>query len=122
MSEYISRLQSVILVQNLPDCNSHELEELCKPFGEVLGTMLMGNRGLVQFVCEDQVKDAIKALNKSSFKSNVLAVRNASYRKLEESVYVPPTKKQRVQEDMEVEEEVQSEGEHRELEEDMEIG
>ncbi|XP_065724220.2 uncharacterized protein [Drosophila suzukii] len=112
----ISRMQSVILVQNLPDCKRHELEELCKPFGEILGTMVMGNDGFVQFVCEDQAEDAIEALDMSTFKSNVLAVRNAYW----ESVYVPPTKKKRVEEDMP--EEVQAEGVHQEQEEDMEIG
>jgi len=75
-------MQSVILVQNLPDCKRHELEELCKPFGEILGTMVMGNDGFVQFVCEDQAEDAIEALDMSTFKSNVLAVRNAYWGKV----------------------------------------
>jgi len=36
----------------------------------------VGNDGFVQFVCEDQAEDAIEALDMSTFKSNVLAVRN----------------------------------------------
>jgi len=42
----------------------------------------MGNDGFVQFVCEDQAEDAIEALDMSTFKSNVLAVRNAYWGKV----------------------------------------
>jgi len=44
--------------------------------------MVMGNDGFVQFVCEDQAEDAIEALDMSTFKSNVLAVRNAYWGKV----------------------------------------
>ncbi|KAH8240019.1 hypothetical protein KR032_010353 [Drosophila birchii] len=67
-----------IFLGNLPICTREELVSICQPYGKVLGSMVQKNYGFVQFESEEIANKAATALNKSSFKSNVLTVRNAN--------------------------------------------
>ncbi|XP_034480825.1 uncharacterized protein LOC117786597 [Drosophila innubila] len=67
-----------IYVGNLPLCTREELESICHPYGKVLGSAVQKNFGFVQFESEEIANKCADALNKSSFKSRELKVRNAS--------------------------------------------
>ncbi|KAH8322728.1 hypothetical protein KR059_004468 [Drosophila kikkawai] len=67
-----------IFLGNLPICTREELVSISHPYGKVLGSMVQKNYGFVQFESEEIANKAAAALNKSTFKSNVLTVRNAS--------------------------------------------
>lgn len=67
-----------IFLGNLPSCTCEELESICHPYGKVLGSLVQKHFGFVQFESEEIANKCANALNKSSFKSNILTVRNAS--------------------------------------------
>lgn len=67
-----------IFLGNLPTCTGDELESICHPYGKVLGSLVQKHFGFVQFENEEIANKCANALNKSSFKSNILTVRNAS--------------------------------------------
>ncbi|XP_017840939.1 nuclear receptor coactivator 5 [Drosophila busckii] len=67
-----------IFLGNLPACTREELESICHPYGKVLGSLVQKNFGFVQFESEEVANKCAAALNRSSFKSNCLTVRNAS--------------------------------------------
>ncbi|XP_017043436.1 nuclear receptor coactivator 5 [Drosophila ficusphila] len=71
-------VKSRIFLGNLPICTREELVSICQPYGKVLGSVVQKNYGFVQFETEDLANKAASALNKSTFKQNVLTVRNAS--------------------------------------------
>ncbi|XP_016991882.1 nuclear receptor coactivator 5 [Drosophila rhopaloa] len=70
--------KSRIFVGNLPVCTREELVSICRPYGQVLGSMVQKNYGFVQFESEELANKAASALHKSTFKQNMLTVRNAS--------------------------------------------
>ncbi|KAH8366604.1 hypothetical protein KR084_006464, partial [Drosophila pseudotakahashii] len=75
-----TRLKSRIVVRNLPpDCSRVELAKECQCFGKILGSRIDGTEGFVQFASEDEAENAIEALDKTTFKSQLLDVSNASY-------------------------------------------
>ncbi|XP_034111738.1 nuclear receptor coactivator 5 [Drosophila albomicans] len=63
---------------NLPRCTRKELESICHSYGTVLGSLVQKNFGFVQFEDEETANKCAEALNKSTFKSKTLIVRNAS--------------------------------------------
>lgn len=67
-----------IFVSNLPPVTPEELESICHPYGKVLGSLVRKNFGFVQFESEEIANKCADALNKSTFKSKMLVVRNAS--------------------------------------------
>lgn len=67
-----------IFIGNLPICTREELESICHPYGKVLGSLVQKNFGFVQFENEEIANKCAAALNKSTFKSKALTVRNAS--------------------------------------------
>ncbi|KAM8710599.1 hypothetical protein ACLKA7_017254 [Drosophila subpalustris] len=67
-----------IYVGNLPMCTREELESICHPYGKVVGSLVQKNFGFVQFESEEIANKCADALNKSTFKSKALIVRNAS--------------------------------------------
>ncbi|KAH8406844.1 hypothetical protein KR222_005755 [Zaprionus bogoriensis] len=67
-----------IFLGNLPTCTRQELESICHPYGKVLGSLVHKNFGFVQFEDEETANKCAAALNKSSFKTFILTVRNAS--------------------------------------------
>ncbi|XP_017063408.1 nuclear receptor coactivator 5 [Drosophila eugracilis] len=67
-----------IFLGNLPSCTREELVSICQPYGNVLGSMVQKNYGFVQFETEELANKAASALHKSTFKQNLLTVRNAS--------------------------------------------
>ncbi|XP_064544728.1 nuclear receptor coactivator 5 [Drosophila montana] len=67
-----------IFIGNLPICTKEELESICHPYGKVLGSLVQKNFGFVQFESEEIANKCAGALNKSTFKSKALTVRNAS--------------------------------------------
>ncbi|XP_039500083.1 uncharacterized protein LOC120456996 [Drosophila santomea] len=80
-----THLRSRILVRNLPTCTRHELARLCIPFGEILGSLVLGNHGFIQFARESDAKTAIQILDQSIFKSKLILVSSASFRSLRAS-------------------------------------
>eukprot|EP00099_Drosophila_melanogaster_P008782 NP_001261502.1 neosin, isoform B [Drosophila melanogaster] len=70
--------KSRIFLGNLPVCTREELVSICQPYGKVLGSMVQKNYGFVQFETEELANKAASALHKSTFKQNMLTVRNAS--------------------------------------------
>lgn len=71
-------MKNRIFLGNLPTCTREELVSICLPYGKVLGSMVQKNYGFVQFDSEETANKAAAALHKSTFKSNILTVRNAS--------------------------------------------
>ncbi|XP_068149796.1 uncharacterized protein Neos [Drosophila tropicalis] len=67
-----------IFLGNIPICTRKDLESICQPYGNVLGSVVQKNFGFVQFESEEIANKAATALNRSTFKSNTLTVRNAS--------------------------------------------
>ncbi|XP_037723656.1 uncharacterized protein LOC119555997 [Drosophila subpulchrella] len=84
-----TRLTSRIFVGNLPPCSRKELAELCAGYGKVLGTMIQGTFGFVQFESERQANIAIMALNLSRFKAKTLTAHSATFQSMEEHGYAP---------------------------------
>ncbi|XP_075160885.1 nuclear receptor coactivator protein neosin [Haematobia irritans] len=74
-------VQNRIFVGNLPTCTREELESICKPYAKVLGSLVQKNFGFVQFESEEMANKVAKALTKSTFKGNIITVRNANQRK-----------------------------------------
>ncbi|XP_017841424.1 uncharacterized protein LOC108599147 [Drosophila busckii] len=70
-------VQNRIYLGNLPLCSREELENICHPYGKVLGSLVQKKFGFVQFESEEEANKCAAALNRSSFKSNYLTVRNA---------------------------------------------
>ncbi|XP_043660146.1 uncharacterized protein LOC122624572 [Drosophila teissieri] len=77
-----TRLRSRILVRNLPACTRQELARLCHPFGQILGSLVLGSHGFIQFARESEAKTAIEMLDQSTFKSKLILVSSASFRSL----------------------------------------
>ncbi|KAH8370860.1 hypothetical protein KR093_005237 [Drosophila rubida] len=71
-------IKNRIYVGNLPRCTREELESICHPYGTVLGSLVQKNFGFVQFEDEETANKCADALNKSTFKSKILIVRNAT--------------------------------------------
>ncbi|XP_022221448.2 nuclear receptor coactivator 5 [Drosophila obscura] len=69
-----------IFVGNLPVCTREELASICLPYGEVLGSVVQKNFGFVQLESEEVANKCATALNKSTFKTKILRVRNANNR------------------------------------------
>ncbi|XP_017045832.1 uncharacterized protein LOC108091235 [Drosophila ficusphila] len=83
-----TRLKSRIFVRNLPNCTREELAAHCMPFGVILGSLVEGKYGYIQFTKESIAQAAIDGLDNSVFKSRFIKVQNASYRSLEENGFV----------------------------------
>lgn len=73
-----------IFVGNLPSCTREELESICKPYAKVLGSLVQKNFGFVQFESEEIANKVAKSLTKSTFKGNIIAVRNANWKKTQQ--------------------------------------
>ncbi|KAH8302105.1 hypothetical protein KR044_002785 [Drosophila immigrans] len=71
-------IKNRIYVGNLPRCTRQELESICHSYGKVLGSLVQKNFGFVQFENEEIANKCADALNKSTFKSKILIVRNAT--------------------------------------------
>ncbi|SPP76223.1 uncharacterized protein LOC117579731 [Drosophila guanche] len=69
-----------IFVGNLPVCTREELASICIPYGQVLGSVVQKNFGFVQLESEEVANKCATALNKSTFKTKILRVRNANNR------------------------------------------
>lgn len=66
-----------IFIGNLPVCTKEDLEGICAPYGNVLGSMVQKNFGFIQYESEEIADKAAFALNRSTFKGNTITVRNA---------------------------------------------
>ncbi|XP_033242777.1 nuclear receptor coactivator 5-like [Drosophila miranda] len=69
-----------IFVGNLPVCTREELASIFLPYGEVLGSVVQKNYGFVQLESEEVANKCAMSLNKSTFKTKILRVRNANNR------------------------------------------